>query len=484
MRIQSEKYRLLAWLSFILVTGFLSTSIGAYVVSRHAIRNAIAHDALPLTGDNIYSEIQRDLLRPVFISSLMAHDTFLRDWILGGERNVGQIKRYLKEVKDKYGTISSFLVSERSRKYYYAGGILKTVRPGVAADKWYFHVRAMKKPYEINVDYDMANRDTLTVFINYRVFDYAGKFLGATGVGLTLETVSEILDRYQRQFHRRVFFVAPNGEIVLTGKSLPNLRGSILELPGIKAIADAILKGGNSPISLSCRTHHAEVLVNSRFIPELGWHLVVEQENSEQIRPVRRVFLLNLAISLTASLLVLVITLFTVNRYQRRLEHMATTDSLTGMLNRQAFKFMFPQLAADAKRSGKPLSAILFDIDLFKQVNDRFGHLEGDKVIRGVAELSRGVCRANDVMVRWGGEEFMIFLKDCPLVHAQAIAEKLRLAVAGHVFRLASEDVHVTVSLGVAQMEPGEKQQSLFGRVDKAMYQSKANGRNRVEVAA
>ena len=173
MRIESEKYRLLAWLSFILVAGFLTTSIGAYVVSSHAIRDGITHDALPLTGDNIYSEIQKDLLRPVFISSLMAHDTFLRDWILGGERDVGQIKRYLKEVKEKYGAMSSFLVSERSRKYYYADGVLKTVRPESVADKWYFRVRAMKAPYEINVDYDMANRNTMTVFINYRVFDLA-----------------------------------------------------------------------------------------------------------------------------------------------------------------------------------------------------------------------------------------------------------------------------------------------------------------------
>jgi diguanylate cyclase (GGDEF)-like protein len=483
MRIPSEKFRLLGWLSLILIAGFLTTSIASYVVSSDLIRSNISHDALPLTGDNIYSEIQKDLLRPVFISSLMANDTFLRDWVLDGEHNVDQITRYLNEVKQKYGTISSFLVSERTHKYYYADGILKTVRPDVPADKWYFRVRSMQAPYETNVDYDMANRNTMTVFINHRVFDYHGNFIGATGVGLTLETMSRMLDRYQAQFRRRIYFVAPNGEIVLTGKSMRNIRGSIRDLPGIRTIADDILNSNDRPTGLEYQLNQAEILVNSRFIPELGWYLVVEQDGSKDIEPVRRIFLLNLAISLAASLLVLAITLFAVNRYQRRLERMATTDTLTELLNRQAFEFVFQHLLADAKRSGRPLSAILFDIDLFKAINDRHGHLTGDRIIRGVADLTRSVCRASDIGVRWGGEEFMLFLKDCPIEQATAIAEKLRQAIAGHDFLPGLEDARITVSLGVVQMRPGESETSLFGRADKALYAAKANGRNRVETA-
>ncbi|MDO8990999.1 MAG: GGDEF domain-containing protein, partial [Sideroxyarcus sp.] len=173
-------------LGIILVIGFLSIGIAAFIVSRDAIRAGIVQQALPLTADNIYSEIQKDLLRPVFVSSMMAQDTFMRDWLIGGERDVSRIRRYLNEVKTKYGTNTSFLVSESSRKYYFESGVLKVVSRGDPRDEWYFRVREMRAPYESNVDLDEANRDQRTVFVNYRVLDYRGNYIGAIGVGLTL----------------------------------------------------------------------------------------------------------------------------------------------------------------------------------------------------------------------------------------------------------------------------------------------------------
>ncbi len=182
MRLVSEKYRLLVWISALLIAGFLATTIASYIVSRDTIRQRVVEQALPLTSDNIYSEIQKDILRPVFISSLMASDTFLRDWILSGETDETRISRYLKEVKEKYGTITSFLVSDRTHRYYYADGLLKTVSEQEPRDVWYYRVRDMKSEYETNVDIDLANRDAMTIFINHRVLDYSGNFIGASAL--------------------------------------------------------------------------------------------------------------------------------------------------------------------------------------------------------------------------------------------------------------------------------------------------------------
>ncbi|HQP48965.1 MAG TPA: GGDEF domain-containing protein, partial [Spirochaetota bacterium] len=105
--VDHNKKKLISVLSLLLVSGFLITSLASYYVARSTLRSRIEKSELPLTSDNIYSEIQRDLLRPVFISSLMAHDTFLRDWILNGERDNSLITKYLKEIKEKYNTVTS-----------------------------------------------------------------------------------------------------------------------------------------------------------------------------------------------------------------------------------------------------------------------------------------------------------------------------------------------------------------------------------------
>src|SRR5690606_36726907 len=108
-----NKRKLIFLLWGLLCIGFFATSAASYYVSKSTIRDAIVTSELPLTADNIYSEIQKDLIRPIFISSMMARDTFVRDWVLAGEEDVAKISRYLNEVKQSYDTFSSFFVSER-----------------------------------------------------------------------------------------------------------------------------------------------------------------------------------------------------------------------------------------------------------------------------------------------------------------------------------------------------------------------------------
>ncbi|MDP3287019.1 MAG: PDC sensor domain-containing protein, partial [Methyloversatilis sp.] len=179
------KHRLLLLLGLLLSLGFVLTTLVSYYVSKNGIHRAIVESELPLTSDNIYSEIQKDLIRPVFIASMMAGDTFLRDWVLRSERDVPALTKFLGEVRSRYGTFTSFFVSERTRNYYHPDGLLRKVSEDNPQDSWYFRVRRLDEPYEINVDTDTRSRDTLTVFINYRVYDYDGGLMGVTGVGLT-----------------------------------------------------------------------------------------------------------------------------------------------------------------------------------------------------------------------------------------------------------------------------------------------------------
>ncbi|MGH8494214.1 MAG: sensor domain-containing diguanylate cyclase [Moraxellaceae bacterium] len=480
LHIFPEKYRLLGWLSLLLLTGFVSTSLVSYMSSRDYIRHNIATNSLPLTSDNIYSEIQKDILRPVFISSLMAHDTFVRDWLLAGEPEQDSIVRYLAEVKMKYGTMTSFLISEQSRRYYYADGLLKIVDESEKRDAWFFRVRQLKEDFETNVDIDMANHDTITIFINHRVEDYQGNFIGVTGVGLTLDSMSQLIESYQRRFHRIIYFTNTDGRVMLAGKSLSQNRGFLRGIPGLGALEGKILNRNAVPTQLSYESQGGRVQVSSRFIPELGWYLVVEQGEAEDMQPVQRVLLLNLAVAVAITVLVLLIAWLAVRRYQAKLERMAAHDALTGCLNRQAFEIVFKSFVREAQRSRKPLSAILFDIDHFKAINDDAGHLVGDAVLRTLTHLVQGSLRDSDVVARWGGEEFMVLLPDCAQQQAQALAENLRMRLASHDFSIGRP---VTASLSVAQISAGEDENAFFCRLDDALYRAKADGRNRVEVA-
>ena len=479
----TNKMHLLAWLSVLLVAGFMAVSLGGYYVSKDSVREGIIAHELPLAGDNIYSEIQKDLLKPIYISSVMAQDTFLRDWVLAGEEGADQITRYLREIKDRYETITSFFISEKTRTYFHATGALKTVRQDDPRDIWYFRVRLLQQPFEINVDPDQANRDAMTIFINYRVFDYAGNFIGVTGVGLTADKVRLLIESYQARFHRRVYFVDPTGRIALRGKE-SRLDDSIREAEGIKAIADAILKSSTASDSFEYEAGGKTILLNTRFIPELGWYLLVEQEVDAALRPLRNALFGNLGVSAGVILIVLLLAGYTLNRFQSRLEEMATMDKLTGLFNRNALDLMFEQTVRDLPRSGQALSLILLDIDHFKPINDRYGHLKGDEVLAAVAALVRGAIRINDLAGRWGGEEFLVLLKDCNLDQATAIAEKIRAAILAADFGLPASggkgaNKTVTVSLGVTQHRSGESVDALLARADAALYRAKNGGRNR-----
>ncbi|HON88803.1 MAG TPA: cache domain-containing protein [Spirochaetia bacterium] len=236
-----KKVRTMVFLSFFVVGCFVATSYATYQVALQGVWKQITTTDLPLTSDNIYSEIQKDLLMPMFISSLMANDTFVRDWILHGEKDTQAMVRYLKQIKDRYKTFTSFFVSDRTKIYYHAEGILKTVSEYEPRDVWFFRVREMEPEFEINVDPDMANNDTMTIFVNYKVFDYNHKFIGATGVGLSVSFVKALIAKYQNQYNREIYFTDKEGKIVLYNAGT-FIEGMFLKnVPGIGNYADAIL---------------------------------------------------------------------------------------------------------------------------------------------------------------------------------------------------------------------------------------------------
>jgi diguanylate cyclase (GGDEF)-like protein/PAS domain S-box-containing protein len=165
----------------------------------------------------------------------------------------------------------------------------------------------------------------------------------------------------------------------------------------------------------------------------------------------------------------------------RHEQELARTDALTGLTNRRQFFELASRQLALSLRSRRSLSLALFDVDLFKEINDRFGHAAGDEVLREVARRAvEGSLRDVDVVARIGGDEFVALLPDCGSEQARAVAERIRAAVAASPVAAPAGEVAVTISAGVASAALGDTLERLLHRADEALYAAKAAGRYRV----
>lgn len=166
------------------------------------------------------------------------------------------------------------------------------------------------------------------------------------------------------------------------------------------------------------------------------------------------------------------------------LERMATTDTLTRAFNRS---FLIPSLGSEmnrARRDGKTFSVLLMDLDFFKGVNDRFGHAIGDGVLQQFADVVRGCVRSFDLLIRRGGEEFLLVMPGTTTEDAWLVAERVRAFLAAHPLRVESTlSIPQTVSIGLATWDGQETPRELDERADIAMYEAKHRGRNRIVVA-
>lgn len=168
-----------------------------------------------------------------------------------------------------------------------------------------------------------------------------------------------------------------------------------------------------------------------------------------------------------------------------RLDMLASTDPLTGLLNRRRFMELAVAEHLRAGRHQRPLSLLLVDLDHFKRVNDQYGHRMGDAVLRTAAAILSGAIRGSDLAARFGGEELILLLPETDLTGAAGMAERLRQGFAAGITSLDGTDVRVTASLGVAAWRgPGESLDALIHRADQALYAAKHAGRDRVMIAA
>ncbi|WP_298450045.1 GGDEF domain-containing protein [uncultured Marinobacter sp.] len=167
---------------------------------------------------------------------------------------------------------------------------------------------------------------------------------------------------------------------------------------------------------------------------------------------------------------------------QRKLQKLATVDSLTGLFNRRHGSDLAENEIARFRRVGHPVAFMLLDVDHFKLFNDRYGHETGDTILAEIGQVIPAQLRSQDIAARWGGEEFLVILPDTKIESALASADRIRVALRSHDWKQATgESIDVTVSVGVSEVCENDDLASAIGRADRGLYRGKAGGRNRVE---
>jgi diguanylate cyclase (GGDEF)-like protein len=198
--------------------------------------------------------------------------------------------------------------------------------------------------------------------------------------------------------------------------------------------------------------------ISTRYFSDIDWFLIVIQDESLILKDIRTATFFSLLVGFFATFFVLCVTVWNVNRYQGRLEIMATTDSLTGLFNRRYFMSHVEKELIRAERTKHTLSLVLLDLDRFKRINDTFGHSVGDRVLREIAKLLSKDLRDMDILSRVGGEEFAMLLPETSVEGACEVAERIRISVEKNGFNLP--DINPPFVLSPCSCEPILRQHS------------------------
>ncbi|MCW9045639.1 MAG: diguanylate cyclase [Alphaproteobacteria bacterium] len=460
------------------MSGFIVTSIFSYTVARYSLTDRIVDETLPLISENIYLETQNKLDRHIVISSQMAQDTFVQDWIVEGEKDSSRIEKYLATILQNSQIFTVFFISDITKRYYHPNGQIRYIDQDNVGDKWYFKARSQKRNYDVIISEDEMNDGVLSVFINFKIYNEQGDFLGITGVGLSLDNIQKLLDSYQDLHGRRVYIVNKKGVILFHSMGERLLSNNAAMVPPFDKIQNT------TKTNIAYENNGKTVFLSSRYDEKFQWYLIVEEDESYSNTPILKTLLINLSGAGSITIIVLFLSHLTINGYQKRLEQMATVDHLTKAMNRHAFDLLFSQEIKKQKRQkNNPLSVVMFDIDHFKSVNDKYGHQVGDEVLAYVSGIFQSQIRSSDVLCRWGGEEFIILLPNCDKTEATKLANEVRRKISESKFLSSGGELTITVSGGVAEYLDGDEADNLLFRSDKALYQAKENGRNKIEIS-
>ena len=394
---------------------------------------------------------------------------------------------------------------------------------------WYQSALAAMPDISIGLPYQEIIDKEWLISTSRVLIDKNNEIRGVVTIDSSIDSIAEMLKQREREFESSHSFVTKaNGEVII------HHNESYLGRP-ISEIVDSPIALDNSDGGFTYRLDNTQRIAFYSAIEETGWIIVTVVERQEITRPIMAQILLHLVIAAVIAVLFVIFQSSSLSKHfsnpltelqkqvkaiidglwdksipydypnneigaiarevgqlaeqelhvkntlleqkNEELEILSVTDQLTGLYNRHKIDVELEKEYARWVRYGRAFSIIIFDIDWFKRINDNYGHLTGDEVLKAIAQLLRENIRPTDIPGRWGGEEFLIVCPETDIVGARNLGVKLCSMVADHPFEI---DTTVTISVGGSEFSKEDTLEDLIRRADEKLYEAKRRGKNTV----
>lgn len=316
--------------SVILILGFSITAFFSYRANYQSSVSNI-EQVSSLTTEGIYYQLTAIFTKPVNISLTMSHDSLLVEQLsketehLEDQEYVDTIKGYLDIYREKYEFDSVFLVSSATRRYYNFNGIDRVLTEDDPENDWYFQLMNSSQEYSMNVDNDEVDGsdNAITVFVNCKIIDQEGRVLGVVGVGIRVSYLKEFLQKYEDAYDINAYLIDDQGIIQISTSYTGYGKTDWFSVTGHKEIRETLLGWRDGTDSLAAWTGNEDGLagsyVVSRYIPELSWHLVVEQDQGDVVRGIRSQLFQSISIIAAIIITVLLVITTVIRNFTRQI---------------------------------------------------------------------------------------------------------------------------------------------------------------------
>ena len=430
----------------------------------------------------IFDLIETELVEPLHIATTLDKIGVYSEYFMQQNPNEEELVAQLKDYSERFD-LEFYVAHEKSRKQFNSDGrVFKLIEGEVI---WYF---ALKDINDYPVQAVLGKREDVHLYIDVRQYDEEGKFIGFVGVGKSLNDFIASFEQFKSEYGHEFVFVNNNDEIVLSSNSnlLPREAAVSTDRIGVKSISDlswyksfAESTEGEEEPSLVVPSAYGDLLISQLRIESLNWSIYLITPLSKRQNEVGKSFALYIGVGLLFLFVLYNIVHRAVDYYADKMSRRFNYDPLTSLANRRYANLFF----ARHRKHHRATAVIMIDLDHFKQVNDNYGHNTGDIVLQSVADLLVKTVRGGDLVVRWGGEEFIIIMPNIDLKEAETIGEECRRLIEENKVEIASSFIQTTASLGISYSRDLADNLTLMVEwADRAMYQAKQEGKNKVKV--